>query len=60
MGTFQNGATGAYAQSHAQKKEGKEGQKIVPIHHHLMEQTAQEITQSKKFVTKNSVKLQAL
>lgn len=48
METFQNGATGLYARSHAQKV-WKEGQEPVPIHHLLMEQIAQEITQSKKF-----------
>ena len=49
MGTFQNGATGPYAQSHARKVR-KVGQEPVPIHHPLMEKTAQEITQSIKFI----------
>ena len=42
MGTFRNGATGLVAQSHVHK-EWEQEKEPVPIHHQLMEQTAQEI-----------------
>ena len=56
MGNFQNGAPETYPQSHAYK-EWKEEQEPVPIYHHLMEQTAQEITQSIKLVMKDNVQV---
>ena len=56
METFQNGATGVYAQPHAEKV-WEEEQETVPIHYFWMVQSAQESTQSKKFVTKDNVQV---
>ena len=56
MEIFQNRATGLYAQSHAQKV-CKVGQEPAPIYCHLIDQTAQEITQSIKFSTKENVQV---
>ena len=46
MGTFQNGVIGPVAPSHAQK-EWEQEKESVPIHHQLLEKTAQEVIQTK-------------
>ena len=46
MGTFQNGVIGPVAPSHAQK-EWEQEKEHVPIHHQLMQKTAQEVMQTR-------------
>ena len=52
MGTFQNGVVGPVAPSHAQK-EWEQEKGHVPIHHQLMQKTAQEVMQTRQVVTKD-------
>ena len=52
METFQNGAIGLVALSHVHK-ECRQEKEPAPIHHQLMEQTAQEVTTNRLSVKKD-------